>query len=134
DIAPVRELTAETLARDVHLFAVKPKPIRRDGAQGNYRFLGNSFPTTPNEPNGLLIHYHLKQDAAGPVNVTVADAAGKVVRRLQGSQKAGIQRVASEGLGGIGGGRGGQAREPMPPGEYVVTLETGAVKLTQKAR
>jgi len=22
----------------------------------------------------------------------------------------------------------------MPPGEYVVTLETGAVKLTQKAR
>jgi photosystem II stability/assembly factor-like uncharacterized protein len=139
DIAPVREMTDENLGKSVHLFAVKPKPIRRDGAQGNYRLLGDTFPSTPNEPNGLLIYYYLKADAAQPVSIIVADQAGQVVRTLQGSQKAGINRVASEGGGGFGGGgggggRGGQARAAMPPGEYVVTLQVGETKLTQKAR
>jgi hypothetical protein len=72
------------------------------------------------------------------VTVTVADAAGKMVRTLQGPQKAGINRVSSESGGGFGGGagggRGGQARAAMPPGEYVVTLDVGGTKLTQKAR
>jgi hypothetical protein len=36
--------------------------------------------------------------------------------------------------GGGGGGRGGAARAPMPPGEYVVTLQVGETRLTQKAR
>jgi hypothetical protein len=81
----------------------------------------------------------LKADAAQPVSIIVADQAGQVVRTLQGSQKAGINRVASEGGGGFGGGgggggRGGQARAAMPPGEYVVTLQVGETKLTQKAR
>jgi hypothetical protein len=135
DIAPIREMTEENL-KGPYLFSVKPKPIRRDGAQGNYRFNGDTFPTTPNEPNGLLIYYYLRQDAAQPVTVTVADLAGKVVRTLQGSQKAGINRVSSEGggFGGGGGGRGGQARAAMPPGEYVVTLDAGGTKLTQMAR
>jgi hypothetical protein len=137
DIAPIRELTEENL-KGAYLFTVKPKPLRRDGAQGNNRFNGDTFPTTPNEPNGLLIYYYLKQDAPQPVTVTVADAAGKMVRTLQGPQKAGINRVSSESGGGFGGGagggRGGQARAAMPPGEYVVTLDVGGTKLTQKAR
>jgi hypothetical protein len=139
DIAPIREMTEENL-KGPYLFTVKPKPIRRDGAQGNNRFNGDSFPTTPNEPNGLTIYYYLNQDAPQAVTVTVADLTGKVVRTLTGSQKAGINRVASEGFGGFGGGggggggRGGQGRAAMPPGEYMVTLDVGGTKLTQKAR
>ncbi len=113
DIAPIREMTEENLGKNAYLFAVKPKPIRRDGAQGNYRLLGDTFPCTPNEPNGLLIYYYLKADAAQPVSITIANQAGQVVRTVPGSQKAGINRVASEGGGGFGGGgggRGGQAR------------------------
>lgn len=138
DIAPIREMTEENLSKSVYLFAVKAKPIRRDGAQGNYRLLSDAFPSTPNEPNGLLIYYYLKQDAAQPVSITIADQTGKVVRTLQGTQKAGINRVSSEGGGGFGGGggggRGGQARAAMPPGEYTVTLQVGETKLTQTAR
>jgi photosystem II stability/assembly factor-like uncharacterized protein len=138
DIAPIREMTDENLSKNAHLFAVKPKPIRRDGAQGNYRLLGDTFPSTPNEPNGLLIYYYLKADAAQPVSITIADQAGQVVRTLSGPQKAGINRMASEGGGGFGGGggggRGGAARAPMPPGEYVVTLQVGETRLTQKTR
>lgn len=137
NIAPIREMTDEHL-RGPYLFTVKPKAIRREGAQGNYRLLGDSFPTTPNEPNGLTIYYYLNQDAAQPVTVTVTDLTGKVVRTLPGSQKAGINRVATEAVGGFGGGggggRGGPARAAMPPGEYVVTLEAGGSKLTQRAR
>jgi hypothetical protein len=128
-------MTGENL-KGTYLFTVKPKPIRREGAQGNYRLLGDGFPTTPNEPNGLLINYYLDRDAAQPVTITIADSTGKTVRTLQGSQKAGINRVASEGVGGFGGGGGGgrgQARAAMPPGDYVVTLQTGDTKLTRNA-
>jgi hypothetical protein len=127
-------MTEENLGKSAYLFAVKPKPIRRDGAQGNYRLLGDMFPGTPNEPNGLLIYYYLKQDAAQPVSVTIADQAGNMVRTLPGSQKAGINRVSSEGGGFGGGGRGGGPRAAMLPGEYVITLQVGETKLTQKAR
>ena len=133
DIAPIREMSNENLSQGVWLFAVKPKPIRRDGAQGNYRLLGDTFPLTPNEPNGLLIYYYLRQDATQPVSITIADSTGKVVRTLQGTQKAGINRVASE-AGGGGGGRGAQAAAAMPPGDYVVTFQMGETRLTQKAR
>ena len=63
------------------------------------------------------------------------DVTGKVVRTLQGSQKAGLNRVSSEGGGGRGGGgRGGAGAAAMPPGDYVVTLALGETKLVQKAR
>lgn len=139
DIAPIREMTPENLSQNVYLFAVKPKPIRRDGATGNYRLLGDMFPSTPNEPNGLLIYYFLKRDATQPISITVADSTGKVVRTLEGTQNAGINRVSSEGGGpgrggGGGGGRGGQPRAAMPPGEYTVTLQMGEISFTQKTR
>jgi photosystem II stability/assembly factor-like uncharacterized protein len=135
DASAVREMTEENLDKDAYLFSVQPKPIRREGAQGNYRLSGDGYPTTPNEPDGLLIYYYLKQDAAQPVTIMVADLAGNVVRRLQGAQKAGINRVSSEGGGGFGGGRGGGGRnQQMLPGEYIVTLQVGDLKLTQKAR
>ncbi len=134
DIAPIREMTEENL-KGPYLFSVKPKPIRRDGAQGNYRFNGDTFPTTPNEPNGLLIYYYLAHDSSRPVTVTLTDAAGKIVRTVAGPQKAGINRVSSESGGGrFGGGGRGQARAAMPPGEYVVTLDADGTNLTQKAR
>ena len=135
DIAPIREMTEENL-KSTYLFNVKPRPVRREGAQGNYRLLGDGFPTTPNEPNGLMVYYYLGEDLPQAATVTIADSSGKTVRTLTGAQKAGLYRVASEAGGGFGGGggRGGQARAPMPPGEYVVTLEAGNTKLTRTAR
>jgi photosystem II stability/assembly factor-like uncharacterized protein len=134
DIAPIREMTEQHL-KTAYLFAVKPRAIRREGALGNYRLYGDAFPATANEPNGLLIYYYLNQDAAQPVSLTVTDTSGKVVRTLQGPSQAGLHRVGSEGEAGPGGGgRGGQARPPMPAGEYMVTLQTGVTRLSQPAR
>jgi hypothetical protein len=133
DIAPIREMTATNL-QGPYLFNVLPKAIRREGALGNYRLLGDTFPITPNEPNGLIIYYYLNRDLPAAAVITVSDAQGRTVRTLTGSQKAGLNRVATESFGGFGGGRGAQPRAPMPPGEYTVTLQAGETKLTQKAR
>jgi hypothetical protein len=133
DIAPIREMTEDHL-KSSYLFTVKPRPIRREGALGNYRLYGDAFPVTPNEPNGLLIYYYLKQDTAQPVSLTVTDASGKVVRTLPGPAQAGLHRVSSEsGAGRGGGGRGGQAPAPMPAGKYTVTLQAGETRLSQPA-
>ena len=133
DIAPIREMTAENLNAP-YLFTIKPRAVRSEGALGNYRLYGDVFPATPNEPNGLLIYYYLDKDAAAPVSVTVTDAGGRVVRTLQGPREAGLHRVASEGTGGFGGGRGRQGRPAMAPGDYTVTLQVGAALLTRPAK
>ena len=68
DISPIREMTEENL-KGPYLFTVKPRPIRVEGAQGNYRLLGYSFPLTLNEPNGLIVYYYLNQKSPQPVTV-----------------------------------------------------------------
>ena len=131
DIAPIREMRGQNL-KGPYLFTVLPKPIRSEGALGNYRLLGDSFPVTPNEPNGLVIYYYLDRDQRQPATVTVTDREGKAVRTITGSQKAGLNRVSTETFGGFG--RGAPSRAVMPPGDYTVTLQAGDVKLTQAAR
>jgi hypothetical protein len=68
-----------------------------------------------NPPQGALITYYPKNQPAGEVNITVTDAAGKVVRRMRRvSDDAGVNRVpwdlrydaAVGGGGGFGGGGG----------------------------
>jgi Flagellar hook capping protein len=70
-----------------------------------------------NPPQGALITYYLKNQPAGEVNITVTDAAGKVVRRMRRvSDDAGVNRVPWDlrydapvgGGGGFGGGGGGR--------------------------
>ena len=130
NIAPIREITDEHL-RSTFLFPVQPRPIR-PVAQGNYRLGGDTIPVSPNDPNGLIVYYYLNQDAIADVIVTIADANGTIVRKLNGSQKAGLNRVSSET---IVRGEGGPRRTPpapMPPGKYVVTLTVGQTVLTRE--
>jgi len=139
DITPLQEMTAETLAEDVHLFDVEPKVQRIYGGIGNYQLLGDSHLFTPNEPNAIVIDYFLKDPAAGPVKITVADPYGKVFREITGKGEAGMNQAlwdmrAPQAAGQPGGQRGfGQAAALALPGEYVVTLEAGGKKIAKKA-
>jgi hypothetical protein len=127
---------------EVHFFAVQPRSRRNEGAVGNYRLLGDRHLVTPNEPNGLALVYYLKEQPKEKVTITVTDARGKTLRTLEGTTKAGINRMALE-LGGFNRQQPpegdfrprppGESRE-IPPGEYEVTLQVGGRKLTQKAR
>jgi photosystem II stability/assembly factor-like uncharacterized protein len=125
-IGAVREMTDEVIASDLHLFAVRPRARRNEGAWGNYRLSGDTHALTPNEPNGLVFEYLLREKASGKAAVTVTDAAGLIVRTLEGDAAAGINRVAWNGLD--------DKRQPAAPGEYTVTIEVGGRKVSQRAR
>ena len=95
---------------------------------------------TPNELNAVAFVYYLKDEAKGKVAITVAKPDGAVIRTLEGTGKAGINRIVWN-LAGFNmqlapddsGSRPAGATVAVPPGEYIVTLQIGERKLTQKA-
>ncbi len=138
DISPLQELTAAVLGEDVHLFDIEPRTQRVTGGIGNYQLLGDSHLITRNEPNAVVINYHLKAKADGEVKVTVADPYGTVLAEIAGKGEAGMntvmwgmraQRPGAKPAGGARFAGGGL----VGPGEYVVTLESGGKKIVKKA-
>ncbi len=142
DISPLQEMKDKFGQEDVYLFDVKSKiqwPSRRGGMSGNQ---GERLFTAPNEPEGLVINYFLKKPAEGKVLVHIADPYGEELAVLEGKSGAGLnslvwdmrraqrQPASPQGRGGSAGGRG--MSRPVPPGEYVVTLEIGNRKWTRR--
>ena len=91
DITPLQQLTAQVLAADVHLFAPRPA----------YRFRNVTAPSTPyddptigeNPQYGASINYFLKAPLSGGVSITIQDQKGEVIRKLAGTNAAGINRI-----------------------------------------
>jgi hypothetical protein len=73
------------------------------------------------------------------VKISIADATGRVVRTLDGTKAAGINRVQWNlaptprpgGGGGFGGGGGGGNIPSVDPGTYTVTLTVNGRPLTK---
>ena len=142
NISVLREMSDAVVNEDVHFFKVQPRTRRSEGTVGNYRMLGDRHLITANDPNGLSVVYYLKQQPKEKVTITLTAAGGATLRTLEGTNKAGINRVALE-LGGLNRQQPseGELRQrpqselrDIPPGEYEVTLKVGDRKLTQKAR
>jgi len=146
NIAPLQELNASVLAEDVHLFAPKPQAQRVARAFGaNDYLLGDAHIITPNAANGVTISYYLKAKPAGKVKVSVTDPFGKELATFDGPTDAGINTLVWDMRAGgprpqgpPARGTGARPRDVLSqwvaPGEYVVVVEVGGKKLTQKAR
>jgi photosystem II stability/assembly factor-like uncharacterized protein len=142
NIAPLQEMNDAMLAEEVHLFAIKPVVQRVTWQFGANDYLfGQRNVQTPNEPNGMVIRYYLKNQAAGSANIIITDAKGQEVTKLPGKTSAGINTISwtmrAQGAGrGRGAGPGGATilEQWAPIGDYTVTLELGDKRLTQKAR
>jgi hypothetical protein len=155
NIAPLQEISDSILSADAHLFQIEPTVQRviRAFAANDYLF-GQRNMQTPNEPNGMVIRYYLKNETSARPTITIANAKGEQVAKLAGASSAGINAVVwstrdrgDEARGGRGGGQGGEGgggrgftapgADPLAPwaplGEYTVTLDVGGRKLTQKA-
>ncbi len=152
DVTPLQQLTPEVAARPVHLF--EPRAA--------YRFRPVSEPFTmfddqsdgENPPYGASINYWLGGETEDSVKVEVSNASGEVVRTLEGTGEAGVNRVwwnlAGESatevrlrtkplfaedidlgderwrpLPSVLGGPGGTATVLQPPGVYTLTLKVG---------
>src|SRR5262249_36478335 len=142
NIAVLREINDAVLNEDAHFFSVQPRSKRNEGPIGNYRLLGDRQLITPNEPNGLAFIYYLREQPKEKVVITISRTEGTTLRTLEGTNKAGLNRVVWQ-LGGLnfqqpneGDGRPGQPGQPpeIPPGDYDVTLKVGDRKLSQKVR
>ena len=91
DITPLRQLDAQVLAKDSHLFTVRPayrfRPITSPSSTYDDPALGE------NPRYGAAINYHLKAPVTGKVTVSILDQKGEVVCTIDGTNTAGINRV-----------------------------------------
>ncbi len=140
DITPLQQLTQAMRDSDVTLFDIRPAIAWLNDQQHNQQVGGQKVFVGENAPRGASINYYLKSAASGDVKISIADVTGRVIRTIDGTKSAGINRVmwnlaptTGQGVGsggvGIGGGRGGPVA--VEPGTYIVTLEAGSKKLTK---
>ncbi len=146
DITPLQQMTDAVTAADAYLFEVRKATAwatditKANGLNADKHFRGQ------NPQGGTAISYYLKAAAAGDVKITISDATGRVVREMDGTKDAGLNRVQwnlgpTPVLGGRGaafaGGRGGRGGRGVPfvtanavdPGTYVVKLAVGGKEL-----
>jgi photosystem II stability/assembly factor-like uncharacterized protein len=92
DITPLQQLTPEVIGSSVHLFEPRPayrlQPVEPRGS-----FTQKSELRAQNPPYGASIHYWLASQTEGEVRIEIADAQGTLVRSLEGTKEAGLQRV-----------------------------------------
>ena len=79
DITPLRQIKAEVLAADAYLFAPEDA-VRVRWSMNSDTPIPPDEPRGENPPDGAVIDYILKADAAGPVTLEILDAGGKVIR------------------------------------------------------
>jgi photosystem II stability/assembly factor-like uncharacterized protein len=142
DITPLQEMKDKFGQDDVFLFDVESKiqwTYARTGISGNQ---GERQFTAPNEPNGLVINYYLKNPAAAKVMIRILAPSGDEVATLEGKAAAGLNSVVwdmrrgqSQQAQPAATGRGPQGRgmaSRAAPGDYVVVLEIGEKKLSKR--
>jgi hypothetical protein len=140
NIACLQELTPAVVASDAHLFSIEPAAMIRyanpKAHQGDMIFRGQ------NPPAGAIIDYYLKAEGGAPA-LTVHDAKGMEIRRLDTPARRGINRVVWDlrhepfliAMQGQSGRRGTTLEGPfVVPGEYTVRLDVGGRTLEQRVR
>jgi hypothetical protein len=153
DITPLQQLTDAVMTADAHLFSVRPGTTWSTDIVKGHGFGGDKHFRGQNPQGGTAISYYLKAAASGDVKITITEPGGRVVRELEGSKDAGINRVqwnlgptpaqfpgrggaaAAEAQGGRGRGRGGRGapfitQNPVDPGIYVVKLSVGGKEMS----
>jgi photosystem II stability/assembly factor-like uncharacterized protein len=144
DITPLQAMTDKVTAADVTLFEPRPGVAWLSDTTLARIVGGSKHFQGVNPQPGTAISYYLKAAATGDVKIAITDYAGKVVRQMDGTKDAGLNRVqwnlrgtppaagAGRGGGGGGGGRGGQGGASIDPGTYLLKLSVGGKDFTSK--
>ena len=153
DLGPLQQMNASVRNANAHLFTVRPAYRFRNTAQPA---AVDFDPTAGQNPSyGASINYYLKTAPSGDVKIRIEDSKGQLVRTINGTKTAGINRVywdlrgeqtkevrlrtspayAPEIRNGAEGWRlapeGGRMSVLMPPGTYTVKLSAGGVESSQ---
>jgi photosystem II stability/assembly factor-like uncharacterized protein len=100
DIRPLEELQADTRTSDLQLFDLAPATEWRIYIDDN-GFEGQRIFRAPNPPNGAVIDYYLNKevdknkevDRDHKVRIVIRNSRDEIVRELDGTSRAGINRV-----------------------------------------
>jgi photosystem II stability/assembly factor-like uncharacterized protein len=153
DITPLQQLTSEVARSDVHLF--EPRQAYRFHGITEPMAMDNDPTAGENPPYGASINYWLGKEPEGEVKLTITNAAGDLIRTLEGTKKTGINRIWWDLEGepsteikmrtkplyadwvDLGDARWrsapvGRISVLAPPGTYTVSLEVGETKHTQE--
>jgi photosystem II stability/assembly factor-like uncharacterized protein len=91
DISPLRQLDAKIAGSDVFLY--KPATATRRNSEG---FQGTplppEIPKAQNPPDGAILDYYLKSDAAAEVTLEILDARNQLVRRFSTNDRPAASR------------------------------------------
>lgn len=133
DITPMRALTKDIIEKDVYLFSNKPIAINM-GAYGGGGFteVGGWYGGNPDDIPP--VQYYLKERInSGNINVEIYDASGKLVQKIPGSKRKGINKVywnlrytpPKTATGGTKVDWGSFTAPLVKPGIYTVKLKVG---------
>jgi photosystem II stability/assembly factor-like uncharacterized protein len=122
DINPLRQLTRDVMQQDAYLFQPQTALAHDFIADMFDAFNGHARYTAPNPAFGATIWYYLKSEQQG-VKIEILDVTGRVLRELDGTGDAGLNKVVwplnRQGSRGL-----------VPAGTYGVRLRIGDRTLT----
>jgi photosystem II stability/assembly factor-like uncharacterized protein len=149
DISPLEEMTPEVLAKNIHLYSIKPRVrwvANRTPHSSSANFNGES------EPNAVAIYYHLKTRITSPVKIQIWKG-DRLINEMDGPNSSGLHRVLwnmmirrerseaeikalqerLERARAFGGFDPRFVTAPAPAGEYRVVLKAGTTELSTMA-
>ena len=95
DITPLRQYSGEVQNKQAHLFDLRDayrfqnvRPIKTASFGGS-----SSMADGTNPKYGAFINYHLKDSIDNGVTIEILNPAGDVIRTLQGTNEAGLNRI-----------------------------------------
>ncbi|MBS3818129.1 hypothetical protein KGY73_01280 [bacterium] len=145
DISPLQEINSKILSQDAYLFAIDPQIQWESQKSGG--LYGDRHFRAPNDAQGIVVNYYLKNDVEGKIKILITDPYGKEIRTLEGSTNKGFNRVVwdmrmeltkkekerkkrmLEKYGRLFGRKFG---EKVSPGEYLAILEVKGKKMKKK--
>lgn len=135
DISPLEQLTAEKQSAVAVLF--DPRPATEFYNQPIGGLWGAHVFKARNPPFGASINYYLSGTPTEDVSITIEDAKGRTIRRLDAPNRPGLNRVTWDLRGEprevITEDRGGEG-QPLyvPAGDYTVKMKYGEFKAQTK--
>ncbi len=91
DVSPIRQFSSAVASSEAHVFDLR-KAYRFQEVEA-IKTDGPSFNSGRNPPYGVPVHYYLKDSTGEKIEITVLNEAKEEIRKLKGTQGAGINRV-----------------------------------------
>lgn len=99
DITPLRQWNPSLAATPATLF--KPEPAMRTYG-GGFGFFGRGGSVAQNPPGPAVIDYYLSQPPQGPVEITITNAQGEVMKSFSSAHNPKLRASSSGERGGFG--------------------------------